>query len=81
MKTDTTPKKLKRGARIRVYEKPLTGESLEGIATLHRHEGYHGESYYPNGPQGQERMIYLWSVRFDGESRVVDRRVSPDDLC
>lgn len=72
--TSTTTTKLKSGARVRVYEKPLTGEQEEGIAILIRQCGPHGTS-------GPERKLYVWNVRFEGEDGVYKRIVSPDDLC
>ena len=70
----TTTKKLKRGARIRIYEKPLTGEDFEGVATLLQPIRAYVEEI-------GTRQVYLWSVRFEGEDHAVSRSVSPDDLC
>lgn len=71
--TSTTTKKLKSGARIRVYEKPLTGEKLEGVATLLQLKGSYVEKL-------GTRQVYFWNVQFDGDDHAVSRSVSPDDL-
>lgn len=76
----TKPTKLANRLRVRVYEKPASAEALEGIATLHRKKGDALNSYYPQGINGPERIVELWSVTFDGESRVVDRWVCADDI-
>lgn len=42
-------------------------------------EGMGNERYFPNGPQGEERTLELWSVFFDGDKKLYDRMVSPQD--
>lgn len=74
---------LKKGLKIHVYEDPSTTDKEEGVAVLNRHEGnpFTSRSFYPQGIDGPERVLRLWSVKFPGVGEpLVDRWVSADDL-
>lgn len=63
----TSQLRLKVGDTVRIYQKPITDEELEGLATLVRH------FEDVDDPEIGE----CWSVRFTGEEQLMDRWVSP----
>ena len=60
---------LVRGQKVKVYQAPVTGDLLEGVATLLKcHNDKHDLEY--------------WEVRFVGDSKdmIVPRWINPDDI-
>ncbi len=74
-----TPPRLKKGLRVKVYQKAVTSEDFEGVATLNKCEGTSDQSHYLYGESKPPRLLELWSVDFSTGPRV-DRWVSVDDL-
>jgi hypothetical protein len=70
MYAHTEKPKLKKGDKVRVYQKPLTNEDEEGIATLVKFDSV-SEGY------GTER----WLVRFEGEESTYPRDVKFQNRC
>jgi hypothetical protein len=59
---------LKTGMKVQVWEKPISRESLEGVATL--------MNFVVDLGQG----IEVWMVRFIGERQWVSRKINLEDV-
>lgn len=73
------PRVLKKGRKIKVYSEPEKPEGLLGVGTLNRKESDGHQSFYPQGIDGHERRLELWSVDLP-PGRRRDFWVSADDL-